>query len=108
MTTKTLSWQGNAIAATRDSQFGAILACALGREQAAPYFYGKATVTSDGFVQCNFCDKDGDHHWGAFVGAFSDLDRNVERLAKHLKLNSDDHNALTAAVAGWIGKDWRK
>jgi hypothetical protein len=106
MTIKT--WQDKALAATNGSQLGAILACALGRERAPPCFHGKAVVTSDGFVQCSFTDRDGDPHLGAFVGSISDLDRNIEGLAEHLSLSAVEHNELTAAIAGWIEKDWRK
>jgi hypothetical protein len=109
MTTTTItSWQDKALASTRGTKFGAILRVALGQTTGFTRFVGKASITSDGFVMCDFVDKDGEGHHGAFVGEVSDLDRNVEGLAKHLTLNSDDHNALTAAVANWIGKDWRK
>ena len=102
------NWKDKALAATRGSQFGAILRCAFDVErEAKPRFCGKATITSDGFVMCDFVDLNGGAHWGAFVGDFTGLDRNVEGLAKHLALNSDDHNALTAAVTNWIATDYR-
>jgi hypothetical protein len=102
-----MNWKDKALAATSGSQFGAILHCAFGVEKEAPCFNGKASVTSDGFVMCNFTDKNGEGHWGAFVGSVSDLKRNVEGLAKHLKLNAADRSALTLAVAGWVAQDWR-
>ena len=105
----TSDWKNKALAATEGSQFGAILRCALhenipGRN---PHFTGKAMVTSDGFVMCDFVDKNGDLHIGAFVGAKTDLDRNVVGLSKHLKLNATEAGELSAVVAKWIGKYWR-
>ena len=109
MINKSMSWQDKALAATNGSQFGAILRCALDRNEPddVPCFNGKASVTSDGFVMCNFIDRDGRCHLGAFVGSATDLHRNVAGLANHLKLNVADHNAMRAAIANWIGRDWR-
>lgn len=102
-----MTWKDKALAATKGSKFGAILACAAGVEQPAPYFSGKASVTSDGFVMCNFTDHRGYGYMGAFVGSISDLDRNVEGLARHLKLSAEDHDALKALVENWFGQDYR-
>jgi hypothetical protein len=101
-------WKARAIAATRGTRFGAILACAMDIERdATPRFVGKAAVTSDGFVMCSFVDRDGNGHLGAFVGAASDLDSNVDGLARHLRLTDADSRALAALVAGWIATDYR-
>jgi hypothetical protein len=67
--------------------------CALGRKIEGPSFDGKALVTSDGFVMCNFTDSYGQYHMGAFVGDISDLDRNVAGLSAHVKLNETDRAA---------------
>lgn len=102
LTTKILS-------ATRESKLGAILRCALGVErEATPRFVGKANVTSDGFVMCDFVDHNGDGHHGAFIGALSDLDLNLIGLSKHLGMTPTEYNQLTALTTSWIGKDWRK
>lgn len=95
------TWKKNAIAATRGTQLGAIIACALGVEVPHPCFVGKATLTSDNFIICNFIDKDGESHMGAFVGSSSDLVRNARGLAEHLKLNDEEKKALFAALHGW-------
>ena len=106
--TASTAWKNTALAATKGSRFGAILACALDVDRKAiPRFVGKASITSDGFVMCDFVDSSGHGHYGAFVGAVSDLDSNVKWLAEHLSLNSADHAALESTVRQWIGTDWR-
>jgi hypothetical protein len=70
-------------------------------------FVGQASVTSDGFVTCSFIDARGNSHLGAFVGSISDLDENIARLEKHLKLTAGEIEELNAAVAGWIAVDYR-
>jgi hypothetical protein len=96
--------------ATDGSKTGAILRCALG-EIAAPgenqRFVGKASITSDGFVMCDFIDSNGEFRHGAFVGAIQSFDRNILGLADHLKLDQNDRTALIALAKSWISKDWR-
>ena len=92
------------LACTVGSQFGAILRCAMNVERGAePRFNGKATVTSDGFVMCNFVDSRGDHHWGAFVGSKQDLWGNVLGISNHLKLTKPEIAELTTLVDAWLG-----
>lgn len=43
-----------------------------------PAFLGPPSVTSDGFLICNFVTAEGEHHMGAFAGAVADLQENVE------------------------------
>lgn len=102
-----LTWQDKAVAATRGSQFGAIVNRALGKDTPAPCFMGKASVTSDGYVMCSFIDRHETYYSGAFVGAVSDLDRNVEGLTKHLKLNAKDSAEFKAVIKSWIAVDYR-
>ena len=102
-----LTWQEKALIATRGTRFGAILACAAGREESGPAFRGKACITSDGFVTCDFIDGRGSYHHGAFVGAASDLDSNVSGLVRHLKLKESDAKALRRLVDSWIATDYR-
>lgn len=109
--TKTNHWQDRCIAATRGnvSQLGTILLTAFGRTpEAPPQFHGKAIITSDGFIQCNFTGRDGNRHRQAFVGDVADLERNVRRLAAHLKLSAPDRSLLFEAVHKWIGADYRE
>ena len=100
------SWKTKALAATDGSRFGAILAVALGESIPAPRFHGRASITSDGFVMCDFTGSDGRAHLGALVGAASDLIGNVEGLAKHLKLTDDERDELAATVRAWVANDY--
>mgnify|MGYP000529467603 CR=1 FL=1 len=97
------------LAATDGTKFGAIIRCALGVDRDVyPRFEGKAHVTSDGYVMCDFVGQDHGYHTGAFVGALSDLDLNIVGLSKHLGMTPSEYNALTAIVTSWIGRDWRR
>jgi hypothetical protein len=92
---------------TRGTQFGAVLACALGFDKnPAPCFVGKAIITSDGYVQCNFTGKDGRNHHGAFVGSVRDLVNNTKHAADHFKLGTEDRADLYKAVREWIATDY--
>lgn len=102
-----MTWQDRAVSATRETQFGAILNCALGREIPPPCFHGKAVVSSDGFLTCAYTDRQGNDHHGAFVGAVADLEGNIVGLSRHLALNPTDKAALIAALQAWIGLDYR-
>ncbi len=94
--------QNKLLAATRGSQLGAIIRCALGVERdAEPRFEGKATVTSDGFIMCNFIDRNGDGHWGAFVGSHSDYAANVHGVADHCRMNTKDRVYFFAKMSEW-------
>ncbi len=94
--------QDKLLAATRGTQLGAIIRCAFDLERdAEPRFEGKATVTSDGFVMCNFIDRNGDGHWGAFVGSHSDYAANVHGVADHCKMDVEDRAAFFRAMDDW-------
>lgn len=102
-----MNWQDKAIAATHDSQFGAIIACALGRNpDDVPRFNGKASVTSDGFVMCDFVDRSGESRMGALVGSLNDLERNVKGLADHLQLSAQERGEYAEKLGGWISEDY--
>jgi hypothetical protein len=100
------TWKERALAATRGSKFGAVVACALGEKIDAPCFHGKAHVTSDSFVMCDFSDKNGRGHTGAFVGDVDDIVRNGVGLADHLNLTAEERAEFGKALAGWIGRDY--
>ena len=100
------NWKERAIAATRGTQLGAIIACALGEKVEAPCFNGKASITSDGFIMANFTGADGRGHMGAFVGSASDLVRNTLGLADHLKLSKEERAELFSSVRNWIATDY--
>lgn len=99
-------WKQRALAATRDSRFGAILSAATGTEIEAPCFTSQAAVTSDGYIMADFIGSDGRYHLGAFVGSASDIVRNTRGLADHLALTGADRRELFATIKGWIGTDY--
>lgn len=102
------AWCDKAIAATRGTQFGAIVACALGVERdATPRFVGKGIVTSDGFLMCGFVDRNGTGHHGALVGAMADCESNISGLSKHLGLSREDDAEFRAVMKAWISQDYR-
>ena len=107
------TWQERALEATRGSQFGAILQCAIDLgvpghpKRNAPAFLNRATVTSDGFVCCDFVDRDGRYRIGAFVGSYADLERNITGLTFHLHLGEADTAAVRKTLGGWIATDYR-
>ena len=89
---------------TIGSQFGAVLRCAMNVERdAVPRFSGKAMVTSDGFVMCNFVGSDGQMRMGAFVGSKADLWKNVLGISTFLKLDKQDIADLTTLIDAWLG-----
>lgn len=101
-------WKAHALACTEGTQFGAILRAAMKLPDRTPPYFGQyASITSDGFIMCDFCDKDGVFHIGAFVGAADDLDGNVAGLTKHMSLTAQEHAELQALIRGWISVDYR-
>lgn len=110
MATAKLTWKDKCVLATRGSQFGAIIECAfgVGKGETTPRFVGNASVTSDGFIMCDFIDRNGQYRRGAFVGGVDDLDRNVRGLIGHLKLLAPEAVEFEAAIKAWVGKDWRQ
>jgi hypothetical protein len=106
--TKVTLWQDRLLAATDGSQLGAIARCALGRNEDESYsaFTSRATVTSDGFIMCDFVDREGTPHMGAFVGAIDDLRRNVLGVAAHLKLTEAERTAWFKVIQEWIAIDY--
>ena len=98
-----MDWRARALAATQGSRFGAILRCALNVERdAIPRFEGAPSLTSDGFLLCNFVDRNGNLHWGAFVGSADDVARNLEGLCAHLRMTRADARELADALRQWV------
>lgn len=104
------TWQDRLIACSEGSQLGGVVRCALGRNEPGvhPAFIGKAVITSDGFIMCDFIDRDGNRHMGAFVGSVGDFERNVKGVADHLQLSDEDRAAWYAAARGWIGMNYAR
>jgi len=100
------NWKERALAATRGSRFGAIFCAATDTKCDPPCFTSKAIITSDNFVMANFTGADGRHHMGAFVGSVSDLVRNTNGLADHLKLTDQERTELFTVMRDWIGTDY--
>jgi hypothetical protein len=108
MTNKQTHWKIRVINLTHGTQSGAILRYILGHSNdECPRFEGKASITSDGFVMCNFVDKDGNRHMGAFVGDAEGLDSTHKNVVSHFKLTEEEADRLSTAIDGWVGKDWR-
>ena len=101
-----MNWKDKALAATKGSRLGAVLAAAMGLEIPAPCFHGKPTTTSDGFLIVDFTGSDGRRHMGAFAGDVDDVWRNVYGLARHLKLNAAEREEMFAIVHDWVGTDY--
>jgi len=69
-------------------------------------FDGKATVTSDAFVMCNFTKADGERELGAFVGGLDDIEANVTGLAQHLELTATEREEFAKVLEGWIAMEY--
>jgi hypothetical protein len=85
------------------TQTGAIVACAYDvLRDDTPRFEGKATRTSDGYLLCDYVDKQGREHYSAFVGSEEHLWENINVLSEacHLAINQDTD--LKRKVADWI------
>lgn len=119
--TKRLTWREKALLATKGTQFGAIIHEAFrqadllkpgaspesDQDRSGPRFIGKCYITSDGFVMCDFIDRDGRCHLGAFVGTWRDVERNMEGLAEHLKFTRAQAVQFANVVQNWIATDYR-
>lgn len=104
MSKKSSTWQDKCLTAARNTKTGAILRAALERnDEGAPTFGHRASITSDGFIIADFTSQSGEFHMGAFVGSFTELTDNVNRLAAHCKLTDDETKELDAVVARWAG-----
>lgn len=98
---------GEAPLGQRRSLLGCIVLAALGKQpKAAPYFTGKAIITSDGFVMCDFTDSKG-YHIGALVCRDEDMVRNLLGLVDHCQLSNEEKIDFLARVNNWIGADHR-
>ena len=70
-TTKLSPVIARALEASEPTRAGCILRCAAGQDPLdgdTRQFHGKACITSDGFLLCDFTDSHGNFHMGAFVG----------------------------------------
>lgn len=101
-----MDWKAKAILATKGSQFGAIVACALGEKIDPPHFVGRASVTSDGFVMCDYVDRHGWKRMGAFAGTYGDLINNTRGLERHLGLSGVDLSEYRSTMNAWIARNY--
>jgi len=100
--------QSKLLAVTRGSKLGAIIRCALNipfgiDNPMTPRFHGKAIMTSDDFIMCDFVDRDGEPHFGAFVGSRQDFNRNIAALAVHCDLAASDRAVFFEIMNDWCG-----
>jgi hypothetical protein len=58
-------WKLKVLEGTQGTQSGSILRNVFDANRDTDYlrFEGKASITLDGFVMCNFIDKNGNGHW---------------------------------------------
>jgi|GEM_PF-318315 len=103
---KMSDWKKRAVSAAEGTRTGAIIACVLGHEIEPPCFHGKAAVTADGFIMCDFTSGDGLRHGGAMVGNLDDLEENVVQLARHLNLTATERGEFAAALGEWIKTEY--
>lgn len=111
----TSDWRQVIVNATKGNQsrLGALIISILKKDYvlaqkgSVPRFDGNATITSDGFVMCDFYGRQGDFHRGAFVGSIGDVVDNFRKLADHCKLNDEDRKAMFLALKNWIAQDYR-
>ena len=103
-----MNWKTRVLNGTHGTQSGAILRNALGENtEACPRFEGGASATSDGFLMCDFVDKDGNEHMGAFVGDVAGVSRMFANVVRHFKLTNQQAVALGDALDAWCGQCWR-
>lgn len=98
---------GEAPLGQRRSLLGCIVLAALQKQpKAPPYFTGKANITSDGFVMCDFTDDRG-FHAQALVCRDEDMVRNLLGLVDHCQLSNEEKIDFLARVNHWIDNDAR-
>lgn len=105
-------WQTRALLACKQgaeyTRTGCLLINMLGSEPTSgPKFKGLLSITSDGYVLCDFVKRDGTYTSGAFVGLVSNLVANFRGLADHLKLTDVQRKELFDTVIKNIGIDYR-
>lgn len=87
----------------------AIIAVMLGREpRTNQSFHGKAIVTSDGFVMCDFIDSNGRYHYGALVCDHAELVENMQGVMAALELTAGDRLIVNQLIRDWVGTDYRR
>jgi len=102
-------WQDVVLGAAQGTRTGALVRAALGRNKPTNYprFLGRPTVTSDGFMVCNFADALGQgQNVRAFAGHIDEFAQNVRALADHCSLTGAERSGLFTAIVLWIGTDY--
>lgn len=100
-------WQEKLLRTARGMQTGAIVAAILGRDIQQPKYVGKAVVTSDGFVMCNFITKNGESKHGALVSDVDGVCDNLRALVHVCKLTSEQATEFYNIAKAWIAIDYR-
>jgi len=84
------------------SKVHAMVAAALQVEIDAPRFHGRATLTSDGHIMCNFEGRDGEFHMGAHAGHIETLRDFIEHGLEHGKLTATQYARIRNALCAWL------
>lgn len=91
----------------------AVVAVVLGEMPMTPMYYtGKATITREGHLVCDFMDGDGLMKAATYVGPADGVQQDVVNLIKALQkdnlLSKEEGLEFISAYAGWIAKDERR
>jgi hypothetical protein len=102
------NWERALYLATKGHRLGAMICCAFGwRRNDIPRFEGKAMISSDGMVLCNFVTSNGQRHTGAFAGTMADVIRNVRGVADHCRLDAEERAQFFKTMREWFQDDYR-
>lgn len=104
-------WRLKLIEATRGNQslMGCLVLAAIGKEPSnPPFFRGKARITNQNEVLCDFVGKDRIYHSMARISDDEDLVQNLVRLTVHCDLTDDERVEFLARVNAWIEHDDRE
>lgn len=107
---KKRDWRLRLIEATQGNRsiLGCVVIAAIGhRSENPPYLVGKATVTNDGQVLCDFVERGGTYYFNARIGDDEDFARNIAGLAVAAGLDDLERIEFLARVNNWIGRDER-
>ena len=104
MTTPTIQ---KALYTARQTRTGAMIRAAAGVVAEGPTFHGKASVTSDGFLICDFSEASGERHGGALAGSWNDLHANLATLCEFLDFDAAQRKELMDLMNSWIAFDYR-
>jgi hypothetical protein len=71
-------------------------------QPATPAFIGKAMLTSDGLIMCDFREGSGLGHYGALAGDLRHLLNSLKGVADHCGLLTVERVILANTMIAWI------